>query len=106
MGDRDQNDQDRKRVTGWWRAAPLLELYRPALVAVGIGLLFSLAGAAAVARWEDRVNRDEFESAAETESIVMQNGMNEYLSRLDALRTLSESTNEKITRRPSETSNV
>jgi len=56
MGGRDQNDQDRKRMTGWWRAAPLLGLYRPALVAVAVGLLFSVAGAAAVARWENRVN--------------------------------------------------
>ncbi|QPF93443.1 putative bifunctional diguanylate cyclase/phosphodiesterase [Bradyrhizobium commune] len=106
MGDRDQNDQDRKRVTGGWRAAPLLGFYRPALVAAGVGLLFSLAGAAAVARWEDRVNRIEFESAAETEAIVMQNGMNEYISRLVALRTLFESANEEITRSEFETFSV
>ncbi|MGY4622289.1 bifunctional diguanylate cyclase/phosphodiesterase [Bradyrhizobium sp. USDA 4486] len=98
MGGRDQNDQDRKRVTGWWRAAPLLGLYRPALVAVAVGLLFSIVGAAVVARWEDRVNRIEFENAAETEAIVMQNGMSEYISRLVALRTLFESSNEEITR--------
>jgi diguanylate cyclase (GGDEF)-like protein len=103
MDGRDQNDQDRGRMTGWWRAAPLLGLYRPALVAVGIGLLFSIAGAAAVARWEDRVNKIEFENAAETEAIVMQNGMGEYISRLVALRTLFESTNQEITRSEFET---
>ncbi|WP_439358280.1 bifunctional diguanylate cyclase/phosphodiesterase [Bradyrhizobium sp. DASA03007] len=90
-------------MTGRWRAAALLGLYRPALVAVGVGVLFSLVGAAAVARWEDRVNKIEFENAAETEVIVMQNGMNEYISRLVALRTLFESTNEEITRSEFET---
>ena len=105
MGDHDQNDQDRRRI-GRWGYAPLFGLYRPALVAAGLGLLFSLLGAAAVARWEDRVNKVEFENAAETESIVMQNGMNEYVSRLVALRTLFESTNEEITRSEFETFSV
>ncbi|WFU83434.1 EAL domain-containing protein [Bradyrhizobium sp. CIAT3101] len=103
MGGRDQNDQDRRRVTGRWRIAPLLGLHRPALVAAAVGLLFSIAGAAAVARWEDRVNKIEFENAAETQSIVMQNGMNEYISRLVALRTLFESSNEGVTRSEFET---
>ena len=86
-----------------WRRAPLSGLYRPALVAAGLGLLFSVVGAAAVARWEDRVSKVEFEGAAETEAIVMQNGMNEYISRLAALRTLFESANEEITRSEFET---
>ncbi|WP_426408634.1 putative bifunctional diguanylate cyclase/phosphodiesterase [Bradyrhizobium ganzhouense] len=90
-------------MTGRRRIAPLLGLYRPALVAVAVGLLFSIAGAAAVARWEDRVNKIEFENAAETQSIVMQNGMNEYISRLVALRTLFESSNEGVTRSEFET---
>lgn len=90
-------------MTGRRRLAPLFGLYRPALVAAGVGLLFSLVGAAAVARWEDRVNRIEFENAAETQSLIMQNGMNEYISRLVALRTLFESANEEITRSEFET---
>ena len=90
-------------MRGWWRAAPLLGLYRPALVAVGIGLLFSIMGAAAVARWEDRVNRVEFENAASAQATVMQNGTNEYISRLLALRTLFESTSDEVTRSEFET---
>ncbi|MBC9882084.1 EAL domain-containing protein [Bradyrhizobium sp. INPA01-394B] len=90
-------------MTGRGRVASLLGLCRPALVAAALGLLFSLAGAAAVARWEDRVNKIEFENAAETQSIVMQNGMNEYISRLEALRTLFESSNEGVTRSEFET---
>ena len=73
-------------------------LYRPALVAAGIGLLLSLLAAYAVGRWEQRVTRVEFEGVAATELIEMQNGVNEYLSRLVALRTLFESANEEITR--------
>ncbi|MGY3289810.1 diguanylate cyclase (GGDEF)-like protein [Bradyrhizobium sp. LM3.6] len=52
---------------------------------------------------KDRVNKIEFENAAETEAIVMQNGMGEYISRLVALRTLFESTNREITRSEFET---
>jgi diguanylate cyclase (GGDEF)-like protein len=73
-------------------------LYRPALVAAGIGLLLSLAAAYAVGRWEQRVTRIEFEGTAATELIEMQNGVNEYLSRLVTLRALFESANEDVTR--------
>jgi diguanylate cyclase (GGDEF)-like protein len=103
MDDRDQNDPDRKSVIGRWGFSPWSRLYRPAFVAGSIGLLLSLAAAGAVAKWEDRVSKIEFESAAETEAIVMQNGMNEYISRLVALRTLFESANEEITRSEFET---
>jgi diguanylate cyclase (GGDEF)-like protein len=78
-------------------------LYRPALIAACIGLLVSLAGAYAVGHWETRITRAEFEGVAETQAIVMQNGMNEYVSRLGALRTLFESANEEITRSEFET---
>jgi len=73
-------------------------LYRPALVAAGIGLLLSLAAAYAVGRWERHVTRIEFEGAVATELLEMQNGVNEYLSRLVTLRTLFESANEDVTR--------
>jgi len=65
---------------------------------MAIGLVLSLAGAYAVGQWEERVTRIEFEGIADTQSIIMQNGMNEYVSRLVALRTLFESANEEITR--------
>jgi diguanylate cyclase (GGDEF)-like protein len=70
----------------------------PALVAAGIGLLLSLIAACAVGRWEQRVTKVEFEGVAATELIVMQNGINEYLSRLVTLRALFESANEEVTR--------
>jgi diguanylate cyclase (GGDEF)-like protein len=82
------------------RRTPALQsgLFRPALVAAGVGLLLSLAAAYAVGRWEQRVTRVEFEGVAATELLEMQNGVNEYLSRLVTLRTLFESTNEDVTR--------
>src|ERR1700686_1954061 len=73
-------------------------LHLPAPVAAGIGLLLSLIAAYAVGRWERGVTKVEFEGVAATELIVMQNGINEYLSRLVTLRTLFESTNEEVTR--------
>jgi diguanylate cyclase (GGDEF)-like protein len=73
-------------------------LHLPALVAAGIGLLLSLIAAYAVGRWEQRVTMAEFEGVAATELIVLQNGINEYLSRLITLRTLFESANEEVTR--------
>ena len=62
-----------------------------------------MPAAYAVGQWEERVTRVEFDGVAETEAIVMQNGLNEYISRLIALRTLFESANEDITRSEFET---
>jgi diguanylate cyclase (GGDEF)-like protein len=97
-GHRQEAMIERRRTPASWSG-----LYRPALVAAGVGLLLSLAGAFAVGQWEARVTKVEFEGVAETEAIVMQNGMNEYVSRLAALRTLFESANEEITRSEFET---
>jgi diguanylate cyclase (GGDEF)-like protein len=103
MGDRDPDDNRRNDTIERRTTASRTGLYRPALIAAGIGVVLSLAAAYAVARWEQRVTRAEFGSAAETEAIVMQNGLNEYISRLVALRTLFESANEEITRSEFET---
>jgi diguanylate cyclase (GGDEF)-like protein len=81
------------------RQGPALQsATRPTLVAAGVGILLSLAAAYAVGRWEQRITWGEFESVASTELIQMQNGVNEYLSRLVTLRTLFESANEDVTR--------
>ena len=103
MGDRDPDDNRRNDTIERRTTASRMGLYRPALIAAGIGVVLSFAAAYAVARWEQRVTRAEFGSAAETEAIVMRNGLNEYISRLVALRTLFESANEEITRSEFET---
>jgi len=75
-----------------------LLLYRPSLVAVWIGLLLTLVAAVGVWRWQQRVARAEFEGVAATELVVLQTGIDEYLSRMVALRTLFESSNDEVTR--------
>jgi diguanylate cyclase (GGDEF)-like protein len=103
MGDRDPDDNRRNGMIERRVPASRSGLYRPALIAACIGIVLSLAAAYAVGQWEERVTRAEFGAAAETEAIVMQNGLNEYISRLVALRTLFESANEEITRSEFET---
>ena len=104
MGDRNPGDPrqgnkvERRRVS-----ASRSRLYRPALVALSVGLLLSLVGAYAVGRWEEGVTKAEFDRVADTQVIVMQHGVNEYVGRLVALRTLFESANEVITRSEFET---
>jgi diguanylate cyclase (GGDEF)-like protein len=99
MSERDPDDKRRKRKTERRRAgASRRALYRPALVAACIGIVLSFAGAFAVSQWEDRAARAEFEGLAETQAVVIQNGVNEYISRLMTLRTLFESANEDVTR--------
>jgi diguanylate cyclase (GGDEF)-like protein len=93
-GDNRQGEMiERRRLS-----ASRSRLYRPALVAGSVGLVLSLVGAYAVGQWEERVTKTEFEGVAETQAIVMQNGLNGYLSRLMTLRTLFESANEEVTR--------
>jgi diguanylate cyclase (GGDEF)-like protein len=96
----DDSDQSIERDAPPGRRTPSsrLRLHLPALVAGCIGLLLSMIAAIAVGRWEQRTTSVEFEGVAATELIVLQNGINEYLSRLMALRTLFESANEEITR--------
>src|SRR4051794_36842664 len=88
MNDRDPDIARHEGTTMRRRLLAWLVMCNPASVAVGIGLVLSLAGAYAVSQWEERVTMVEFEGVAETQSIIMQNGMNEYISRLVALRTL------------------
>ncbi|MGJ4945698.1 putative bifunctional diguanylate cyclase/phosphodiesterase [Bradyrhizobium sp. HKCCYLS1011] len=80
------------------RASSKYRLYRPALIAACLGTVLSLVGTVAVGRWENRLARAEFEGVAEAQAILIQNGVNEYVSRLTALRTRFETANDDITR--------
>src|SRR6201985_1802524 len=93
--DRDRPDHIVERRT---RRASRSRPHRPAWVAAAIGMLLAAIAGYAVARWERRVTWTEFEGAAATQLIEMQNGVNEYLGRLVTLRALFESANDDVTR--------
>ncbi len=80
------------------RASSKYRLYRPALIAACLGTVLSLVGTVAVGRWENRLARAELEGVAEAQAILIQNGLNEYVRRLTALRTRFETANDDITR--------
>jgi diguanylate cyclase (GGDEF)-like protein len=99
MRDQDQIRDNRLEVTERPRVLGLRSgIYWPAVVAAGIGLALSLIAAYAVGQWEARVTEIAFDGVAKTRLIVLQNGINEYLSRLGTLRTLFESANDEVTR--------
>jgi diguanylate cyclase (GGDEF)-like protein len=72
--------------------------HRPAFVATMVGLALSLAAAYVIGRWESQARDIEFSGLAKSQAIILQDGVNEYLARLTALRTYFESANEEITR--------
>lgn len=103
MSERNSEGRRRDDVPGRRRNRLMRSVFGPAAIAMAIGVVLSLTGAYAVARREQRVAIAEFEAVAETQAIILQNGMHEYVSRLVALRTLFESANEEVTRSEFET---
>jgi diguanylate cyclase len=76
-----------RRSHGYWDRLRLS-------TAAGIGLLLSITACYLVWHWEDRVAEQEFNAVAESDRLTLQNGLNEYLNKLDALRALFESSAE------------
>ncbi len=71
---------------------------RLAIAATVVGLVFSFVAAGVVGRWENSTSKVEFDGVAKNQTIILQSGINEYLARLLALRTLFETFNAQITR--------
>jgi len=63
-----------------------------------IGFVLSFAAAFAVGLRERSIAEMEFAAAAQRHAMALQNGVNEYVSRLKALRTFFETAGDKITR--------
>jgi diguanylate cyclase (GGDEF)-like protein len=70
----------------------------PSLVTAAVGIALSVTAASMVALQEDRYSKAAFNSVAENYSMVLQNGVNEYLTKLLALRSLFDSSNDRVTR--------
>jgi diguanylate cyclase len=69
----------------WWRRySPGLPVFAAAIV----GIVLSAAAGLLVMRWEQRLARLTFDGTAQSEAAALQNGINEYLSKLAALRAL------------------
>src|ERR1700681_4672467 len=78
----------------WGQSKHLL----PMLMAAAIGVALSIGGGLLVSQWEDRVGIREFHSVAENQAGLLQNGINEYMSRLVALRALFASSSHEVSR--------
>src|ERR1700719_2452973 len=72
--------------------------FLPPFMAAVIGVTLSIGARLLVSQWEDRVGIQEFHSVAENQSGILQNGINQYLSRLVALRALFESSHDEVSR--------
>jgi len=78
----------------WRRGSPAVAQLLPAALAAVIGVALSVAAWIGVSRWEDRLAHQEFTAVAETHNLILQNGWNEYVNKLTALRALFESSSE------------
>jgi diguanylate cyclase (GGDEF)-like protein len=69
-------------------------LRRPGWVAAIAGAAISLAAGAIVAQWEQRFSRVQFDIAAASETAALNASIDEYLRRLETLRTLFEASDD------------
>ena len=74
-----------------WRRGP----YVCASIAAGlVGLALSTAVWLTVSVWENRVTEQDFSARANSHALILQNGINEYIAKITALRALFESDSE------------
>jgi CHASE1-domain containing sensor protein len=74
--------------------APFRRALLPSLAAAGIGLALSLGAWLVVSAREDRLADLEFTGRARNHALVLQNGINDYLDRITALRALFHSSSD------------
>lgn len=80
-----------------WQSRVVAALRRPTWIAALSGIALTLAVGSIVMQWEQRVIRVEFDSAAAGNAGSLTHGIDEYIRRLETLRTLFEAS-EEVTR--------
>jgi len=70
----------------------------PSVVTATLGIALSVVSAFMVSLSEDRYSKSAFSSVAENYSMILQKGVNEYLTKLVALRSLFDSSEDRVTR--------
>jgi diguanylate cyclase (GGDEF)-like protein len=80
------------------QAGRMLRQFAPCLLAAGIGIGMSVAAAGMTANRERRSAEQQFNVMAENNFMVVQNGVNEYVSKLRALRALFDSSEAPVSR--------
>jgi diguanylate cyclase len=72
--------------------------YLPSLLAGAVGIAMSATAAGFTASREDKLAQAQFQAIAENHFMVMQNGLNEYVNRLRAVRALFDSSEGQVSR--------
>jgi GGDEF domain-containing protein/CHASE1-domain containing sensor protein len=70
----------------------------PAIAATVIGLALSVAAWLVVSDWEDRLAAHDFSTRANSHALILQNGIDEYIHDIAALRALFQSSEQGVGR--------
>ena len=83
-----------RRAASRWRRSAWMRRVRhapPMVTAAALGVTLSVTGRLLVSHWEDRAVEKELGGIVQRRVNIVQHGIDEYLSRLIALRALFES---------------
>ena len=80
------------------QASRVLRQFTPCILAGGIGIAVSVIAASVTAKQESRNAEQQFNVMAENNFMVVQNGVNEYVNKLRALRGLFDSSGVPVSR--------
>jgi CHASE1-domain containing sensor protein len=75
-----------------------LRQFLPCILAATIGIAASVTSAAVIVQRDNNDAERQFNVLAENHFMVLQNGLNEYVNRLHAVRALFDSSAESVTR--------